>query len=181
MRHKIPFVAKRPDGAAPWKSFGSSIEEYEKWAPEVCAIACSQSLILAKHGKAPTLWELTQEAWKLGVFEEEAGEIKGAYHRPLAILLRNFGIEARLLKEASEAYIWNIANHGPIILSIDLEKLGNGLTGPHLVLVVDKDIFSEIYFIHDNARVLCPSGDNCCVSRAELAKISNGKGLCVRL
>jgi Peptidase_C39 like family len=175
----IPFVSKRPYGPTPWVTFGSTKEEYEKWAGEICSIACCRSLILAKCGDAPSLWELTQQAIKMGVFLDEGTSIKGAFHKPLAQLLAMHDIVAQLFQKETEAAIWNLSERYPIIISIDLSKYTTS-AGSHLVLITDIDLISEQYIVHDSASTLCNVGYDCRVSRSQLSKISNGRGLIIK-
>lgn len=180
MKSIIPFVAKRPNGPTPWNIFGSTEAEYKIWAPEICSIACCRSLILARYGNAPTLWELTKEAIELGVFRIEGEKIKGAFHYPLNLFLKKYRISSILIQGAEEAELWNLAKNYPLIVSVNLSAYTK-MIGSHLVLIVAVDEDTEDYVIHDSANTICPQGAFCRVSRARFSIMSNAKGLCVHL
>lgn len=177
----IPFVAKRPIEVAPWEVFGSTREQYERWVGEICSIACLRSLILAKYGHSPSLWSLVEEACDVGVFIQGEHKILGAFHRPLCELMQRYDISGSVVGPISEPSIWNALDNSIAILSIDLSALRADLSGGHLILVFDKLESEGSYLIHDNAQIVCSSGEACKVSRKELNRISNGKGIFIQL
>jgi len=177
MIHDIPFVAKRPPGSAPWIAFGGSRADYDQWVPHVCAMACCRSLILARFGCAPDLWGLTQDAASMGVYVEEVGGIRGAFHNPLVDFLSEFHIRTyRFGSQRSDALAAAVAA-GPVLLSIDLAAVDRQHRGSHLVLVVGRD--GQDYVVHDNARLLGETGEGCRLSAERLEAISNAKGIAV--
>lgn len=177
MIHDIPFVAKRPSGSVPWIAFGSSRADYDNWVPHVCAMACCRSLILARYGCSPDLWGLTQDAACMGVYVEEEGSIRGAFHDPLVDFLSDFHIRAyRFGNLRSDALAAAVAE-GPLLLSIDLAAVDKRHRGSHLVLVFGST--GQGYVIHDNARLLSETGEGCQLEAERLEAISNAKGIAI--
>jgi len=173
----IPFVRKRPAGPNPWIIFGSTEAAYARWVSHVCAMACCRSLILASRGEAPTLWELTKRGIELGVYRETSGGISGAFHDPLAELLREFGIGAERFGHIAEPELRRLAGRYPIMLSVDLAKVCSTDAGSHLVLIACRT--AAAYQVLDNACILNISGI-AWLEHKELCRISNGKGLIIK-
>jgi hypothetical protein len=172
---QIPFVPKRPAGEQPWITFGSDQADYDKWSGEVCAIACARSLILAKEGQSSSLWDLTKEAVEAGVFIVHPDRVDGAFHFPLAAWLQRYRLKAQPFRLASETTIWEMMRDSMVLLSIDLSKVG--AQGSHLILLIDRDPDNNAYLLHDSASLLGRPGDNCRVSRVEIERLSNRKGI----
>jgi hypothetical protein len=177
-RIEIPFVAKRPANDQPWQEFGGTESEYHFWTPHICSIACIRSLILATRKTAPSLWNLTKRATEIGVFKEGANQsIEGAFHAPLVELLKEFGLDASVFGRLTPDEVWELAEQGVLLLSIDLAAVRNKLFGSHMVLVVARG--QQQLIIHDSACVLCENGNACRISRSMLNAISNGRGIFV--
>jgi hypothetical protein len=178
---QIPFVPKRPVGPEPWREFGASRADFEKWAPHICGIACARSLILGAYGYAPSLWKLTEEACRLEVFRESVdGEIRGAYHKPLAALLMRYGLRSEIFSGYSLRAIRQAIDNYVLLLSVDLTRVSPELRGSHLVLVLAME-GEHNFIVQDNANVLAVSGDSCLISEAFLDQISRGQGIRIPL
>jgi hypothetical protein len=134
-------------------------------------------MILARFGCAPDLWGLTQDAASMGVYVEEPGSIRGAFHNPLVAFLSEFHIRAyRFGSLRSDALAAAVAE-GPVLLSIDLAAVNGRQRGSHLVLVVGRT--EQGYVVHDNARLLSETGESCRLAEERLDAISNAKGVAI--
>lgn len=180
MPRHIPFVPKRPTGSAPWQIFGSDRATYEKWAPHICGICCVA--MVAAHYERPlfSLWELTTRAIKLNVFRENTDEqIEGAFHGPLVTLAEELGLAGRVEPRLNMSVVRDNLIHGRLtLLSIDLRKVQQQLTGSHLILIHSiLASTNDVVEVHDCAHTLALNGENVTISFHELERISNRKGV----
>ena len=103
--------------------------------------------------------------------------IVGAFHAPLAELLREFEIGAEPFGHVPELELRGLAGRHGLILSVNLAKMASTETGSHLVLVTNWA--AGAYQVLDNACILSISGTTWLDSET-VSKISNGKGLIIR-
>ncbi|MCJ0875250.1 C39 family peptidase [Streptomyces sp. AP-93] len=70
-----------------WAESGApDLDTYRRWCGHMCGIACLRMAILARHGDAPTLFELLDGARKYGAYTEDpdTGSIRGLIYAPFA-------------------------------------------------------------------------------------------------
>ena len=167
----------------PWIRFGSTKEEYERWIPEVCGICCLKMIgDTAGQTRDLSLYMLTMKAVKNGTFtvDPATGKINGAYHYPLAELIKEFGLRCQVIRNLTMPRLLDaLAKERYVILSIDLAKVNSGFGGGHLVLIYGYDKDNDEVIMHDCASVLKQDGCGVRISIPMLEVLSNRKGLIV--
>jgi len=128
---------------ANWKNSGAeTIEEYARWAVNVCGMACLK-MILAARGEAHPILSLARACTRYGgyVVNEADASIKGLIYAPFVTFVRErFGLVAEVRTELTTQTIPEIlATHRFFIASVsssirwpEREPPGKG---GHLVLV----------------------------------------------
>lgn len=125
-----------------WKVFGyKTPKESEYWAWRQCGICCIK-MALEHYGKHPgTVANLTKQGVELGGYNIKADQ--GWYYKPLAALLRLYGLRANVAPYLSaEQLAHNVSNGKLAIISVNPEiirgdkKITNFSKSGHLVLVV---------------------------------------------
>lgn len=181
MNH-ISFIPKRlKNDPYPWLTFGCNTEEeYEKWIPEICGICCLK-MIGDTFGKTNhiNLYNLTMKCFNKGGFKILAnGDIMGVFHYPLLETAKEFGLNGEVRRSIDNQLIINSVNNIRfVILSIDLSKVKNDLSGSHLVLVHNYNRENDAFLLHDTSCVLDSCGENIPIPRSRLEIMSNHKGL----
>lgn len=175
------YIPKRAVGSmSPWRVFGSTKEEYERWIPHVCAMCCLKSVgdTLGKTDHL-TLYDLTLRCRDRGGYVvRPSGDIEGVYHKPLALLAESLGVHASLEPLLTHDQIVRLLQAGRfVILSLDLSKHSSLLRGGHLVLVYGYDASADDYLLHDCGPALRTEGKALHIPRAEIEEISNHRGL----
>lgn len=183
MNQMIPFIPKKvPGDQKPWIRFGSTRSEYYRWIPEVCGICCLKMIgdAFDKTNRL-SLYALTMRCLDRGGFKTmKSGEIQGVFHKPLLQIAREVGLEGEVKRSLiHQDMVESLQKSRFILLSIDLEKAKDGLSGSHLILIHGYDRTAGEFIIHDPSGVLNKNGCNFRISRLWLDAISNHRGLII--
>lgn len=175
---KPVFVPKSVIGdPTPWRTFGSTEALYRRWRPHICGICCVKSVGDATGATGGlSLWEITREAISLDVFRVNERRIVGAFHDPLANLVRRYGAQASVLRNVSTEEVADHVRNGSVVfLSVDLVTLDPAAAGGHLVVVYGDEAGG--LRVHDSASVIASPGDDIPLAVQELDRLSNRKGI----
>lgn len=178
---EVCFVPKcSPDDPMPWMVFGSSLKEYTRWVPEICGICCLK-MVGDTFGVTSnsSLYRLTMQCLGRGGFKiQEDGSIAGVFHHPLVRLAEELGLQGSVERNLDvKSIISHLKNNRLIVLSIDLQKVSGSLKGNHLVLVHRYLPRQHVFLVHDCAFAVGKEGANIPLSRDELARMSNERGM----
>ncbi len=130
-----------------WASSGaSSIEDYARWAGNLCGMACLKMVLAARTGKTIPIMGLAMGCREYGGYVEEAdGRIKGLIYAPFVSLFRDrFDLDARVVTGISVADIDDILDQSEFFIasvhhSIRWPETEPPVKGGHLVLVTAID------------------------------------------
>lgn len=179
--HPAAYVPKHdPQDLTPWKTFGGTKEEYERWVPHSCGVCCLKMVgDTLGLSKSFTLLELTRMCTEAGGFVEEPdGSIKGVFHFPLLAVARKLGMSGVIVANLDTDSIADAVGGGHyVILSINLARVDPTLQGSHLVLIHGYDSTSGTFTLHDCAATFGGCGENVGLDRAVLSNLSNNRGL----
>ncbi|MFC0407387.1 hypothetical protein [Roseomonas elaeocarpi] len=128
-----------------WRASGAgSVEEYARWADQVCGMACLKMILAHRTSHRWPVLELARGCAEYGGYVEEAdGTIRGLIYAPFTRFVRErFGIEARVVTEVTAADLptilreadFFVASVHPAIRWPEAEPPGRG---GHLVLVTE--------------------------------------------
>lgn len=181
----IEYYRKQPNIDNPQQEFGApSVEEYDKWSPNVCSICCLKSIgDYFEVTQDKSLYQLTMDALATGVFkeDEETGEILGAYHVPLVELVQSLGLHGKVERRLTLRRLIKLLNDGSLVmLSVDKSKIDSQLSGGHLILVHSYDSDTETFVVHDSEPILADDGEDIEIKKKRLDEISNKRGISVK-
>lgn len=100
------------------------------------------------------------------------------FHYPLLYLAHKYGLSGFVAGKLNLDDIINqVAQNRFVLLSIDLQKISNKLSGSHLILVHGYCLRKKYFIVHDSAHVVAENGENAKLSTEILQRISNNKGI----
>lgn len=141
-----------------WSKFGfESADEYAFWAPRLCGLICAK-MVFDGYGSASskTIADLTAEGVALGGYRlcDDDGTLidKGWYYAPLIELARNYGLDGRIFDHATIEVVTAavLAGQVPIcsvhpgVIRGDIDRLPDGASGGHLVVVVGFNVVNGV-------------------------------------
>ncbi|MBZ5763164.1 C39 family peptidase [Rhizobium sp. VS19-DR104.2] len=142
----LPVVAK---GAAAllddplWQQSGAqTVEEYSRWAPNLCGMACLKMILATRGEDHPTL-DLARACTQHGgyVVSEDGASIKGLIYAPFVELVSSrFGLKAEIMTGVEVVAIPKLLSRWQFFIasvhhSIRWPDQGPPLKGGHLVLI----------------------------------------------
>jgi hypothetical protein len=127
-----------------WASSGaSSVEDYARWAGNLCGMACLKMVLAARTGKTIPIMDLAMGCREYGGYVEEAdGRIKGLIYAPFVPFVRHrFDLNARIATGISVADILTQSEFfiASVHHSIRWPETEPPAKGGHLVLVTSID------------------------------------------
>ncbi len=128
--------------------------------------------------KQVSLWQLLTTCRKFDGFKDKNGERVGVFHQALVKTARENGFSGKIIKNVSpEKLIELLKKNYLVILSVDKNKIDEKLTGGHLMLVLDYLEEEKTFLVNDPDPLLAKNGQEVKLSKNELEKISNEKGI----
>jgi hypothetical protein len=126
-----------------WASSGaSSVEDYARWAGNLCGMACLKMVLAARTGKTIPIMDLAMGCRDYGGYVEEPdGRIKGLIYAPFVPFAHDrFGLNARVVTGIAIAGIADILGQSEFFIasvhhSIRWPETEPPMKGGHLVLV----------------------------------------------
>ncbi|WP_184356946.1 C39 family peptidase [Rhizobium sp. BK602] len=126
-----------------WASSGAhNVEDYARWAGNLCGMACLKMVLAARTGRAIPIMDLAMGCREHGGYVEEPdGRIKGLIYAPFIPFVRDrFGLDARVVTGISTADIGGILKEPAFFIasvhhSIRWPETEPPSKGGHLVLV----------------------------------------------
>lgn len=126
-----------------WASSGArSVEDYARWAGNLCGMACLKMILAARTGRAIPIMDLAMGCREHGGYVEEPdGRIKGLIYAPFIPFVRDrYGLNARVITGISTADIGDILGEAAFFIasvhhSIRWPETEPPSKGGHLVLV----------------------------------------------
>ncbi|GES50097.1 hypothetical protein RsS93_27110 [Rhizobium dioscoreae] len=130
-----------------WASSGAStVEDYARWAGNLCGMACLKMVLAARTGKIIPIMDLAMGCREYGGYVEEVdGRIKGLIYAPFVPFVRDrFNLAARVVTGISVADIADILMQSEFFIasvhhSIRWPETEPPAKGGHLVLVTAVD------------------------------------------
>lgn len=160
VKHKVPYFSQweTPDmtlavvaEGAPaallkdplWASSGArNVEDYARWAGNLCGMACLKMVLAARTGQTFQIMDLAMGCKDYGGYVEEPdGKIKGLIYAPFVPFVRDrFGLNARVVTGIPVAEIGDILTQSQFFIasvhhSIRWQDTVPPAKGGHLVLV----------------------------------------------
>ena len=168
-----------------WASSGaSSIEDYARWAGNLCGMACLKMVLAARAGKTILIMDLAMGCREYGGYVEEAdGRIKGLIYAPFVPFVRDrFGLDARVVTGIAVADIADILTHSEFFIasvhhSIRWPETEPPAKGGHLVLVTAVD-GNSIRF-HNPSGHVDATRENAEMSLEVFEKFFAGRGIAI--
>ncbi len=164
VKHKVPYFSQweTPDmtlavvaeGAQAallkdplWASSGArTIEDYARWAGNLCGMACLKMVLAARTGRTVPIMDLAMGCKDYGGYVEEAdGRIKGLIYAPFVPFVKDrFGLNAKVVTGISTGDIGDILAQSEFFIasvhhSIRWSDTEPSSKGGHLVLVTAVD------------------------------------------
>lgn len=182
---EIPYIAKGSSNSiTDATTFGTTFERYNFWRPYICGVCCLK-MVGDACGRTThmTLNILLEKCIEEKVFLlDKEKDVLGAFHYPLAKVMRTLKIPAKVIGNISvDDIILEIKKGKVILLSIDLSKSTYIKSNEsHLVVVYDiVDNQKKGFRLHDCSSVLSENGNGMFITKSELSNISNRKGLLI--
>ena len=130
-----------------WASSGaSSVEDYARWAGNLCGMACLKMVLAARTGRTMPIMDLAMGCKDYGGYVEEAdGRIKGLIYAPFVPFVKDrFGLHTRVVTGISAGDIGDILAQSEFFVasvhhSIRWSDTEPPSKGGHLVLVTAVD------------------------------------------
>ncbi len=123
-----------------------NVEDYARWAGNLCGMACLKMVLAARTGKAVPIMDLAMGCRDYGGYVEEPdGRIKGLIYAPFVYFVRDrFGMNTRVVTGVSAADIADILAQSEFFVasvhhSIRWPETEPPARGGHLVLVTALD------------------------------------------
>ncbi|MFK0163611.1 C39 family peptidase [Rhizobium sp. NPDC090279] len=123
-------------------SGASSVEDYARWAGNLCGMACLKMVLAARTGKTLPIMDLAIGCKEYGGYvEEQDGRIKGLIYAPFVPFVRDrFNLEARVVTGIPVTEIGDILRQSQFFIasvhhSIRWPETEPPAKGGHLVLV----------------------------------------------
>lgn len=168
-----------------WASSGaSSVEDYARWAGNLCGMACLKMVLAARTGKTVPLMDLAMGCKEHGGYVEEPdGRIKGLIYAPFVPFVRErFDLNARVVTGISAADIADILGQSEFFIasvhhSIRWSETEPPAKGGHLVLVTAID-GSRIRF-HNPSGHVHATRENAEMSLEVFEKFFAGRGIAI--
>lgn len=126
-----------------WAASGaSSVEDYARWAGNLCGMACLKMVLAARTGQMVPIMDLAMGCKDYGGYVEEPdGKIKGLIYAPFVpFVSERFGLNTRVVTGVSIADIGDILTRSEFFIasvhhSIRWQETEPPSKGGHLVLV----------------------------------------------
>ncbi|WP_275507228.1 C39 family peptidase [Rhizobium sp. AC27/96] len=168
-----------------WASSGArTVEDYARWAGNLCGMACLKMVLAARTGKTVPIMDLAMGCRDYGGYVEEAdGRIKGLIYAPFVPFVRDrFGLHARVVTGISVAEIADILRQSEFFIasvhhSIRWPETEPPMKGGHLVLVTGID-GSRIRF-HNPSGHVDATRENAEMSLEVFEKFFAGRGIAI--
>ena len=180
-----PFIPQRfSHKKEPWLAFGArNREDYEIWSKEVCGICCLK--MIGDSWELTTyrsIYSLTIDCLNSGGFTITSdGVIHGVFHKHLLHLAQENHMDGQVVKHLDmKTIIRALSESSYVILSVNTAKLKPCFPDNHMVLVYACSPHGQILHLHDPGRILSKTGKNIQLSRKQLERISNNKGLIIQ-
>jgi hypothetical protein len=127
-----------------WASSGArNVEDYARWAGNLCGMACLKMVLAARTGRTVPIMDLAMGCKDYGGYVEEAdGKIKGLIYAPFVPFVKDrFGLNAKVVTGISVADIGQILTQSEFFIasvhhSIRWSNTEPPSKGGHLVLVM---------------------------------------------
>ena len=126
-----------------WATSGArTVEDYARWAGNLCGMACLKMVLAARTGQAFQIMDLALGCKDYGGYvEEQDGRIKGLIYAPFVTFVRDrFDLNARVVTGISVSDIADILKQSQFFIasvhhSIRWPETEPPMKGGHLVLV----------------------------------------------
>ncbi|WP_407973193.1 C39 family peptidase (plasmid) [Burkholderia pyrrocinia] len=140
--------AMRPEDDPQWRQSGAlSAEEYAKWSPNICGMACLKMILAYRFGIAAPLLHLVREAVAFGAYQPEQGDSgMRLMYRPFVELLRTrYKLNATVVEHTCVEAIEPLVRKDYLFMASVHPTIRHAgpmmppAKGGHLVLVFDVD------------------------------------------
>ena len=169
-----------------WKNSGATNEdEYERWARNMCGMACLKMILSHKFNKNFPIIELGKKCANYGGYVERESAIDGLYYKPFVKFIKDeFGLEGKVIAPLDQDGIRKELDYGNYVIASVSHEIRNPESKPikkggHLVLVLGFDMEKKIFLIHN------PSGDTdgnqkySEISFSDFSKFFAGRGITI--
>ncbi len=153
--HKFISREMNPKDDPLWRRSGAkSAEEYARWSPNICGLACLKMILEFRFGAGMPLLKLVDEAVQYGAYRPELGDagMRLTYRPFVEMLKARFGMNATVLEDSRSEDIEPLLRRDHLFMASVHPSIRHAGTispperGGHLVLVFDVDHQGEWVF-----------------------------------
>ncbi|MBM7045325.1 MULTISPECIES: C39 family peptidase [Rhizobium] len=202
VKHKVPYFSQweTPDmtlavvaeGAQAallkdplWASSGArNVEDYARWAGNLCGMACLKMVLAARTGKTVPIMDLAMGCKDHGGYvEEQDGRIKGLIYAPFVPFVRDrFGLNARVVTGIPVAEIGDILTQSQFFIasvhhSIRWQDTVPPAKGGHLVLVTALE--GDLIRFHNPSGHIAATRENVGMPLETFDRFFAGRGIAI--
>jgi len=169
-----------------WASSGAkTMDEYVRWASNLCGMACLKMILAARTGRAIPMLELARKCTEYGGYSvNAAGQIKGLIYAPFVTFVREaFRIDAEVVTGISACGLAGVLRQAEFFIasvhhSIRWPERQPPMKGGHLVLVLEAT--SDHVVFHNPSGHTVSSQEYAAVPVSTFDKFFAGRGVAIR-